>query len=1039
MRKELAGFIALTLFLIYSKSLLAQTLPDEINYPPYQQKYENLVQETESALAELDGAKDDLASIRSAISNSLGQISALENENNSLSRQIAENQNLIPRLRSSLSSEESEINDLNRAMSNERSREQSINSILQDRIRSLRPAEERLNRALQTIRSLEQEVRRAAAQEQDASRELSSLQNKMAQVESSISRERTEQQSLKGQLASLNARISQTESKISSLKSELSSLQSELSITQSKISALRSRVSDYESEVSRLRAQGAPAADIQAAERKLSAARSKLSEEEGEVRSIEQRISSTRSSLAREESELSSLRRDQTSLPSRISQSEREEQRLVNERSQLSNRVQAQQRELISAQNIRQSREAELQRQENQNRGLLIEVDRLRSQVASLENDLENSRRETQRLVNQLESAATRAQGLRRQIADLEAEIPRLQQSIRSNSSQISNLTAQVKSLRNSEQQTIREISSLDRIYNDLVSKRNSAQGQFESRLSLYRRYESEASSLGSSQVKGADEAGKRDGSNFAQKRSLELAKQLSEELGLVDGKHVAIIRAEIAGFNAGYPIGLASSADIKEGARQGAIEGKKQAIRFAQTELKPKFFEEILVSEFSAPLEESFQEAPLKMMRAIELIEFFADLPALTAAEFQEATQIKTVLDREALSLASQVAEIKKKVASLSQAAPSYQPASTIPYGTVNCAQVYKGVSAFKKVCEASYTSDFASEYKEVRLNTYNLEYPSLFQRHYGPLLAAKRSQSFDASFGAFQKTAKDEGIAQGKVVAFNQSFEQTRASTYEQEIGPATETARADARAEVSEWVSTHPMITAQSVKSDLNRLRGGDTGAIVFSLKNISPVQLEKNITIQVSETKLADVSSKVVTLSGLKGQSVTSFKDLKFTVSPSARSGEKILIKGSLLLPGDKYQAQRVESFILEKSLAANPAFNIQTVYDSTPKIKNIFGYKTHQLKVKIAPKFERLDQGYQIELMAEGELASLVNIPNKLIETKGISPGALKEFAFSYKFHKNVRKKTVPFRLNIIYDGEIIQTYKLEMKPYRALF
>lgn len=78
MKKELALSVLLTL----SAPLFAQTLPDEINYPPYQQKYENLVQETDSALAELDGAKDDLASIRSSISNSLGQISSLENENN---------------------------------------------------------------------------------------------------------------------------------------------------------------------------------------------------------------------------------------------------------------------------------------------------------------------------------------------------------------------------------------------------------------------------------------------------------------------------------------------------------------------------------------------------------------------------------------------------------------------------------------------------------------------------------------------------------------------------------------------------------------------------------------------------------------------------------------------------------------------------------------------------------------------------------------------------------------------------------------------
>ena len=1035
MKRELALSVLLTL----SAPLFAQTLPDEINYPPYQQQFQKLTQDTESALGELNGAKSDLEEIRQAIINSLGQISSLQNQNSSLSNQISANQNRIPQLRSELNSEEYQISGLNRALNEERSREQSINSTLQDRIRSLRPAEERLSRALQNIRSIEADLNRAISQEQSAARELSSLQSRISQVESSIARERSEQQSLRGQLASLNARISQSESKLSSLRSQLSSMQSELSTAEAKVNGLRSRVSEYQSEVNSLRASGAPASDIQAAERKLSAASNKLNEEESSLRSIQSNISSIRSDISREENELASLRRDQTSLPSRIAQSEREEQSLVNERSQLSNRVQAQQRELISAQNIRQIKENQLRNEENQNRGLQVEVDRLRSQVASLENDLQNSRRQSQNLQGQLENTANRAQNLRRNIADLEAEIPRLQQSIRSNNSQILSLEGQVQSLRNSEQQTVREISSLDRKYNDLVVKRNSAQGHFESRLGLYRRYESEASDLGSSQVKGADEAGKKDGSAFAKKRSADLSRQLSNELGEADGKHIAIIRGEISGFNIGYPIGMSSESDIKEGARQGAIEGKKEAIRFAQTQLKPQFFEEILVSELSKPVSESFDEVSIKMAKAIDLAEIFADLPALSASEMQEANQIKTALDKEALSLASQIAELKKKVASLSQAENSYQSPSTISYGSVSCSQVYKGVTAFKKVCEASYASDFSYIYKSSHSNIYTLEYPSLFQSQYTPLLSAKRSSVYDASFAGYQKTAKEEGIAQGKVVIFNQTFEQTRAATYEQEIGPATEVARGDARVEVSEWVSTHPMITASSVKSDLSRLRGGDVGSVVFSLKNISPVALKENIVIQVKETQLAEVSSKVVTVSNLKGQSLTSFKDLKFTVSPSARSGQKIVIKGDLLLPGDKYQSQRKESFTLEKSLAANPAFNIQTVYDSTPKIKNIFGYKTHKLAVKIAPKFERLDLGYQIELVPAAEFKDLITIPNKLIDTKSIESGALKEFAFNYKFHKNARKKTVPFNLNIIYDGEVIQSYKIEMKPYRALF
>ncbi|GEM_PF-3754623 len=1031
--------LALLALLALSVPAFAQTLPDEINYPPYQQQFQKLSQDTASALSELNGAKSDLDDIRSAIAQSLSQISSLQNQINSLNSQISENQYRIPQLRSQLSSEESQINALNRALNDERNREQNINSNLQDRVRALRPAEERLSRANQTIRSLEQELSRAISQEQNASRELSSLQSRVSQVESQISRERAEQQSLKGQLASLNTRISQSESKLSSLRSQLNSDQSALSTAEAKASALRSRVSEYESEVSRLRSQGAPAAEIEAAERKLSAAKNKLNEEEGNVRSAQSAISSTRSAISREESELASLKRDQTSLPSKIAQSEREEQQLVNERSQLGSKIQAQQRELASAQQVRASREAQLRNEENQNRALVAEVDRLRGQVSSLENDLANSRRQSQNLASQQQSAVARAEDLSRNISALESEIPRLQQSIRSNNSQISSLNAQVQSLKNNEQQTIREISSLDKEYNALVVKRNSAEGQYNQRLSLYGQYEDAASSLGSSQVKGADALGKKDGQNFSKKRSAELSKQLSNELGEADGKHVAIIRGEISGFNTGYAIGMSSESDIKEGARQGAAEGKKEAIRYAQTQLKPQFFEEILVSELAKPVVENRDMVSFKMSHAIEVSDFFAELPALSGQEMQQASLIKTVLDKEALSLASQIAELKKKVASLSTARDSYQVPSSVPYGTVNCASVYKGVSVFKKVCQDSYSASFSYIYKDSYESIYTAEYPALFQSQYTPLLSAKRSAVFDAHFPVYQKTGKDEGVAQGKVVIFNQTFEQTRAATYDQEIGPATQVARGDALGEVSEWVSTHPMITAQSVKSDQTKLRGGDVGSVIFNLKNISPVDLKENVMIQVNETSLAEVSNKVVTVSNLKGQSVTAFKDLKFTVSPSARSGQKIVIKGDILLPGDKYKSQRKESFVLEKSLAANPAFNIQNVFDSTPKIKNIFGYKTHQMKIRIAPKFERLDLGYQIELVPSAEFSKLVNISNKVIVTNAIEAGALKDFVFTYKFHKNARKKTVPFTLNIIYDGEIIQSYKIEMKPYRAIF
>ncbi len=1038
MKHELA-FLAL---LSISSLSYAQTLPDEINFPPYQSQFQKISQDTESALNQLNNAHDDLEEIREAISQSLSQISSLQSQNQQLSNQISYNQKRIPELRNNLNSEEYDSNQLSRAINQEQSRERSLEQALDEKIRALRPQEERLSRSLQKIRSLENELDRAISQERSADRELSELHSKISQVESAISRERSEQQSLKGQLASLNSRISQTEAKISSIRSEISSLRSQLSTAESKVSSLRSRVSEYMAEVSRLRASGASPSEIQEAERKLNAAQSKLSEVESEVRSLESSVRSAESNLSREESELSGLRSDQSSLPSRISQSERDEQRLVNERSQLSNRVQSAQGNLISAQNVRKNRESQLRSEESQHRSIQVEVDRIQSQVSSIENELQNTRRELAGLIRRQETTLSRIQSLKQEISSLESEIPRLQQSIRSNNSQVASLEAQTQGLRNSEQQTIKEIVFLDKKYNDLVVKRDSAQVQFEKRLGLYRQYESEASALGSSQVTGASELGKKDGASFAKKRSTELSKQLSNELGEADGKHIALIRGEIAGFNEGYAIGVVSESDIKEGSRQGAIEGKKEAIRFAQTELKPKFFEEILVDEFKKPIDENLAQdfISLKMASPITVSEMvLAELPALTASEMQEANKIKTVLDKEALSLASQIAEIKKKVRSLEFAENSYQEPSSIPYGKVVCSQVYKGVAAFKKVCESSYQQDFAATYSSSHEEIYVKDYPALFQSQYKPLLSAKRISTYDSAYPAYQKTGKEEGVAQGKEVAFNQSFEESKAQTYDKEIGPATDIAESDAREEVQEWISTHPMITSVGLNSDLSKLRGGDKGAMIFSLKNISPIALKENIVIQVSSVENAEVSNKTLTVSNLKGQSLTSFKDLKFTVSPSARSGQKVVVKGDILLPGDKYQAQRKESFVFEKGLAANPAFNIQTVYDSTPKIKNVFGYKTHKLVVKIAPKFERIDSGYRIELIPSAENKALVGLEKNVIDTGAISTGALKEFTFSYKFHKNARKKVIPFTIRVIHDGEIIQSYKLEMKPYRAIF
>ncbi|MES2525957.1 MAG: hypothetical protein V4598_02675 [Bdellovibrionota bacterium] len=1024
----------LVLACLISMPVIAQTLPDEINYGPYENTYRVLVQETNSAQSQLNQSRTSLAEAQSFIREMTDHIDSLEAQISSTQSEIARLRREIPSLESQiqqLRNEDSRVMSDLRAQQNEESNLSSRRNQAQN---ELRPLEAQLQRKEQRLRELQSDLEQSRRQERDAESSLNQTVQEAQRIDRQLEQEQTQQRQLETELRNIETRISSVESEISRAESGMGTLNSNLNTERSKLSALNGRVSDAEAEVSRLRSSGGTPEEISAAERKLGAITNARDNTASEIRSLEQQISRSESQIRTLRSQIDGLRRDQQTLPSRIAQSEARERQLSSQRSQLQSSINRYQSELQTARRNTEVRTAAVdgQRQEIRNDELL--VNRHRQLIENLDRQIDVTRRS-------ISDLTLRSRNLNAQIASAselirthQAAIPRLEQSIRNDQSEIAEGERDLVKARNDERTFTAAVARDEAKLADVTRRRNAAQNEMDVRANLYNRYLNEAQSLGSGQSANGTTLGEKEGEKISAQLSKQNGVSVGRELGVAEAKHWGSVRGEIQGYETGYAEGLASAEDRARAVSESSAKAAVDAELFAQRNFKPVFFEEFVQEEFKKPLPVTKSLKAFAVLFSRNAEAAFAAVSPLSPNEIAQSENLITPLDSGIVQIAKDVKTISSKAQRLSDPNIAFQAPAQIPFGTANCSQVYKGLAVFKAACDSSYKGSFQNNFVTAAKGTFVQIYNAQFRSEFDAANLSQRESSYPGELKAASVIGRAEGTRIGKIEIFDTTYAANYKTAYATQLEIARTKAKTDAALELVSFLKVKPLLTVAASSLIAENFRGGEEVTILGKVKNVASVGLKGPVIVRITELVNAENVESEAVLNEAGALALTDLPALKVKVLSSAKAGEKMIVRGVVDLPGDLYKPARQEKFELTQVLSANPAHDLGLNYNKTPEIKGVFNRYIHKLTISLKPKFEDIREGYKLTLTPVGETSALVEVKEGPLSTGAIAVGANKEMRFSYVFKDAAKGKTVMMELAISYAGKVIKKENVTVVP-----
>lgn len=1025
----------LVLACLFSMPVFSQSLPDEINYAPYEARYRTLERETSQAEAALSASRASLAEARRFIREMTAHIASLES-------QIAEDRSEISRLRS-------EIPELERQMSNLRSEDSSVMNEMrnmqneesnlvsryQQAQRDLRPLEDNLNRKEMRLRDLVSELNQYKRAEAEAQARLNRAQSEAQRIDRQHAEARDQIRQFQEELRSIDGKISSVQSQISSAESSISGLQNNLRSEEAKLGALNSRVAEYESEVSRLRSAGAPAEEIAQAERKLNASRNARDNTASEIRNLQSQISRTESQIRSLNSQIDDLRRTQSTLPSRISQAESRMRQLESERNQTQSEIQRYSSDLSTARRNVEVREGHVASLRNE-----IRVDE--QTVLRQRQFIENLGRQIETVRSEIASLSQRSRNINAEIARLSeiarshtAAIPRLEQGIREAQSEISEGQRDLISARNDERTYVAAVSRDEAALSDVTGRRNAAQSEMQQRLSLYNKYLDESERLGSSQSTNAIGLGEKEGQRLSGVLSKQNGVAVGKELGLSEAKYWGSVRGELQGYDLGYSEGLNSGEDISRATQEAQSKAAADAELFAQTNFKPVFFEEFVQEEFKKPLVIAASSSKGMKLKFAEIFDERSEtVPPLSPNEIARSESLKTPLDGQILQFSKDVKLIEAKAKRLSDPKVTFVAPTSIPFGAPACTAVYKNLPVFKAACEGSYKSSFTQHYVSSAEKSYSAIYTDQFRSEFDSSSLSQRETSFPVEFAGAHKVGKAEGMRIGKIEIYQTTFENVYKSSYVTQLEIARAKSKVDARRELTEFLNVKPLLTTAKTELLAENFRGGEEITLAGSVKNIGKAALNGPVIFRVTELVNAEKVVGESVLNSAAPQSVSQLLSLKVKVSASAKAGDKVIVRGVLDLPGDLYKPARQEKFELSQVLSANPAHDLALDFNKTPEIKGVFRRYIHFMTTTIAPKVEDIKDGYKLTLVPAADSSAHVEMKDASFETGALKAGTEKEVRFSYVFKDSAKGKTISFEMAVTYLGKVIKKETVAVVP-----
>jgi hypothetical protein len=113
------------------------------------------------------------------------------------------------------------------------------------------------------------------------------------------------------------------------------------------------------------------------------------------------------------------------------------------------------------------------------------------------------------------------------------------------------------------------------------------------------------------------------------------------------------------------------------------------------------------------------------------------------------------------------------------------------------------------------------------------------------------------------------------------------------------------------------------------------------------------------------------------------------------------------------------------------VVVNPSVESEMVFDTTPKVATLGILRKHDIDYAIRPKFEGVDQGYEVVIEEVG--SSFARFSNTRIATEKLDRGTLKKMTFEYKLDKAARGKSISFKITVKNGSNVVKTSELQVK------
>lgn len=1026
----------LVLACLVSMPVMAQELPDEINYAPYEARYISLQKETARLEAKLIESQNSLAEARKFIREMTEYIETLR-------QNIQRNQYEIVQLRREIPELERRISDLRyedqRVMSDLRSR-QNEESILISRYhqaeRDLRPLEANLAQKQQRLRDLENDLNKFRKQERDAGSRHANAMTELSRKDAQIQSLRNEIKKFQDELRTGQTKINELERQISTRQNAIKDQERKLQELRSRIGALDQRVAQTEAELSRLRSGNAPQPQIQAAERRVQEARKTRDAAKREISQLESGISSSKTQLKTMVNQLDQLKRNQAALPSRISSAESKLRQYESERTKILNEANRYKAEHETAKRNIQLREQQITALRNDMRIDEQNVARQRHYLDSINRDLNNVRSVISALTTRSRNLNADISRLTQTIRSHEQRIPALQQEIYSFEKEIADGEKELSVARNDERTFVDAVARDQANLNDAINRRNVAEIEMSKRRSLYNRYLSDAERLGAEEASSGIALGKTEGEKLAHKKAQENGSSLGREMGILEARYWAGIRGELQGYARGHEEGMASADDISRATSDAQLKASQDAELFAQRTLKPIYFEEFVQDEMKKPLvlKGLNVQKGLSRIQEMAFVTGIDNISQPTPQEVADSNALETPLDGTIAQLAKDLKAAKEKYKYLSDPSVTFVAPTDIPFVKPDCSQVYKGLAVFKASCEGSYKGTFTNNFHRAVKEAYFDSYKDLFDKTFHDVNSAERESAYTLELKNASEIARQYGIKVGQAEIYVSTYERVYEVTYRSELEKAKAKALVDAKSELAHFLSFNPLLTISDSSLSAEVFRGGEEVIVTGKVKNIGRAPFKGAALIRITSVENADILQGETVLNDAIAFGETALPQLKVKVHPRARSGEKIVVKGLVDLPGDLYRTSRQEAFELTEILAVNPANDLSLDYNTTPNIKGVFSRYIHNLTVSISPTVEDINDGYEIAVSPVGEGLELMDMKESRAVTGALKKGVSKDVKVSYTFRDKAKGKTINLELSLSYKGKVIRKEIITVKP-----